>query len=75
MLTRMAITALTVAIASGWTADDVSAIDPGTDGVSWIASGPFCGDGIADLGEDCENCPDDVKCPPGEECIAGVCRP
>jgi hypothetical protein len=33
-----------------------------------------CGNGVVDPGEDCSNCPADVQCPPGEECVDGTCR-
>ncbi|MCZ6542230.1 MAG: hypothetical protein O6768_01040, partial [Planctomycetota bacterium] len=36
---------------------------------------PCCGNGVVEPGEDCSNCPADVQCPPGEECVAGVCGP
>ncbi len=36
---------------------------------------PCCGNGVAEQGEDCSNCPADVTCRPGTECIAGVCEP
>ncbi|MCH8153140.1 MAG: hypothetical protein IH830_12315 [Planctomycetes bacterium] len=35
---------------------------------------PCCGNGVAEQGEDCSNCPADVPCPPGTECVAGVCE-
>ncbi|MHC4414589.1 MAG: hypothetical protein ACYS0G_04830 [Planctomycetota bacterium] len=34
-----------------------------------------CGNGTIDPGEDCANCPQDVPCPPGTECVGGVCQP
>ena len=33
-----------------------------------------CGNGVVDPGEDCSNCPQDVQCPPGTECIDGICQ-
>ncbi|MCH8345253.1 MAG: hypothetical protein IH983_14885 [Planctomycetes bacterium] len=36
---------------------------------------PCCGNGVPEAGEDCSNCPGDVQCPPGTECIVGVCEP
>ncbi|MCZ6851068.1 MAG: hypothetical protein O7F17_05450 [Planctomycetota bacterium] len=36
---------------------------------------PCCGNGVPEPGEDCTNCPADVTCRPGTECIAGVCEP
>ena len=35
---------------------------------------PNCGDGQVDPGENCSNCPQDVQCPPGENCVGGVCQ-
>jgi len=32
-----------------------------------------CGNGEIDAGENCENCPADIKCAEGEECKAGAC--
>ncbi len=34
---------------------------------------PICGDGKKDVGEDCSNCPNDVKCLNDEECVEGMC--
>jgi hypothetical protein len=34
----------------------------------------FCGNGVADPAEDCGNCPGDVRCPPGTDCVGGVCE-
>ena len=34
-----------------------------------------CGDGNCDPNEDCANCPADCSCPPGQECLDGVCAP
>ncbi|MCZ6542334.1 MAG: M12 family metallo-peptidase [Planctomycetota bacterium] len=36
---------------------------------------PCCDNGVPEAGEDCENCPADVQCPPDTECIGGVCEP
>ncbi len=35
---------------------------------------PFCGDGLCLGKEDCLSCPKDCGCPPGQECVNGVCR-
>ncbi|MCH8152828.1 MAG: hypothetical protein IH830_10715 [Planctomycetes bacterium] len=35
---------------------------------------PSCGNGAPDPGENCQNCPADVQCPTGTECIAGMCE-
>ena len=40
-----------------------------------IARDPVCGNGVIDPGEDCSTCPADVPCPPGEECVGGICQP
>lgn len=44
---------------------------------SWEAaecvSGPMCGDGYCDSGEDCANCAGDCGCAMGEICSGGVC--
>lgn len=34
-----------------------------------------CGNGAIDAGENCANCPQDVVCASGEECIEGKCEP
>ena len=34
-----------------------------------------CGNGVFDPGENCENCPADVMCPPGQGCVGGLCVP
>ena len=36
-------------------------------------SKPICGDDSIDVGENCENCPNDVKCREGEICKEGKC--
>ncbi|MBI5148524.1 PGF-pre-PGF domain-containing protein [Candidatus Pacearchaeota archaeon] len=33
----------------------------------------LCGNSAVDSGENCANCPSDVKCPTGQECKNGVC--
>src|SRR3989338_2418119 len=38
-------------------------------------SGGFCGDSIRQLGEDCSNCPADIKCSKNAYCDIGVCIP
>lgn len=37
------------------------------------SSGPYCGDGNVDPGENCGNCPSDVVCSSGWWCNAGTC--
>ena len=37
--------------------------------------GPVCGNNIKETGEDCSNCPADVKCSANTECINKVCVP
>lgn len=37
--------------------------------------GGFCGDSIRQLGEDCSNCPTDIKCSERAYCDDGVCIP
>ncbi len=38
--------------------------------------GPVCGDGLCELGEDCETCPEDCgECPPPPVCGDGFCEP
>ena len=39
------------------------------------SDGGLCGNGVIDPGEDCDTCPQDVQCAPGEACVAGVCVP
>ncbi|MHC4218074.1 MAG: S8 family serine peptidase [Planctomycetota bacterium] len=59
-------------------ADPQSINEAGVDGfvVSGIGcAGGLCGNGVPDPGEDCENCPQDIECPPGTECIGGICEP
>lgn len=34
---------------------------------------PCCGNGAAEAGENCANCPADAGCAPGEQCLNGVC--
>ena len=36
---------------------------------------PVCGNDIREAGENCSNCPSDVKCSSNTECINGVCAP
>jgi hypothetical protein len=59
-------------------ADPQSIVEAGIDGVTvsgFTCAGGVCGDGTADPGEDCANCPEDVPCAPDEECVGGVCLP
>ena len=59
-------------------ADPQSINESGVDGFQLqtihCAAGP-CGNGVIDAGEDCANCPQDVPCPPGTECVDGYCEP
>ncbi|MBI2668446.1 hypothetical protein HYX14_01255 [Candidatus Woesearchaeota archaeon] len=34
---------------------------------------PKCGDGKVDAGENCQLCPEDVKCAAGQSCVNGAC--
>jgi len=38
-----------------------------------VPTGPVCGNGLIEAGENCQTCPADVKCPSGQNCQAGVC--
>lgn len=37
--------------------------------------GPVCGNGVREAGENCENCPADVRCASNSRCEGGVCVP
>ncbi|MDP4012830.1 MAG: PGF-pre-PGF domain-containing protein [Candidatus Nanoarchaeia archaeon] len=39
----------------------------------FVPSGPICGNGLIEAGENCAVCPADVQCSPGQTCQAGVC--
>ncbi len=57
--------------------DPQSVVEAAVDGVllrNIACGGGQCGDGNVDPGEDCANCPADVPCPPGTECVAGLCE-
>ena len=38
-----------------------------------VDCGPCCPNGACDFGETCTTCPQDCPCPPGEQCVGGVC--
>ena len=49
------------------------AVDVFLDAVSFEKAEAPCGNGTADTGENCSNCPADVQCETGQECIEGTC--